>query len=221
MKQVNIHQLVAEETYEQCKEVLHDFNDDKRLKNLNAIVFLSLKSKGARNDLRPMTSEKFKTLVHEALSENIPIGFDSCTAWKFMQVVKDHPKRAFFDMVAESCESTLFSSYVNVKGEFYPCSFAEGCNNIKPLQVTTCHDFLQDIWEHEQTIAFRERLIKSGKNELKCRKCLLFEGKGQRQMCACSWGLDGKRRRYYSVGLHRSTEPFMDIRRSGKWLFLY
>ena len=26
---------------------------------------------------------------------------------------------------AEPCESTLFSSYIDVNGDFYPCSFAE------------------------------------------------------------------------------------------------
>lgn len=46
MDQVNIHFLLAEQTYEKALSVMEDMKTDERLKKLNALVFLSLKQKG-------------------------------------------------------------------------------------------------------------------------------------------------------------------------------
>ena len=46
MEQVNIHFMLAEETYDKCLEVLDDIKNDPRLKGVRALVILSLKKKG-------------------------------------------------------------------------------------------------------------------------------------------------------------------------------
>jgi hypothetical protein len=43
MRQVNMHYELAEETYKNAFTVLRDIQSDPRLKNMNALVFLSLK----------------------------------------------------------------------------------------------------------------------------------------------------------------------------------
>jgi len=46
MKQVNIHAMICEETFEDTIQLIEDIKNDSRLKKLNAVVFLSLKQKG-------------------------------------------------------------------------------------------------------------------------------------------------------------------------------
>jgi len=70
MKQINIHRLVAEETFNSCLEVMLDSLEDERLKALNAIVFLSLKPIGNRNNLNKLGTEKFKKLIDFAFENN-------------------------------------------------------------------------------------------------------------------------------------------------------
>ena len=89
MKQVNIHRLVADETYEACLEVMGDAQYDERLKDLNAIVFLALKPIGDRNNLNKLGTEKYKNLIDYAFKNNIRVGFDSCSAPMFLEAVKD------------------------------------------------------------------------------------------------------------------------------------
>ena len=46
MKQINMHFMISDETYDACMETLNDMITDPRLTELNAIVLLSLKKKG-------------------------------------------------------------------------------------------------------------------------------------------------------------------------------
>ena len=67
---------------------------------------------------------------------------------------------------AESCESAIYSMYIDVKGDFYPCSFSTEVENWKDngLSVLKCNDFIKDIWFNEKTRKFSEGVIK-------CRNC--------------------------------------------------
>ena len=176
LEQVNIHCMIAEETFNNAWETLQDRLTDSRLEKLKAIVFLSLKKKGRGKTFTPLAQDKFKKIVDFAMENNIGIGFDSCSAYKYLQSVKDHPEYKFFEMFSEPCESSAFSIYCNTKGEFFPCSFSEDGEFGEGLDVVNCDDFMKDIWNHPKTVAFRKNLLNTAsKNELKCRECPLFE----------------------------------------------
>lgn len=163
MKQVNIHQLLSENTYQQCLKLIDDVKNDKRLKKLNAVVFLMLKPKGDRNDFKQISAEHYKEVVNKALQCGISFGFDSCSANSFNKVTDNK-----FKTFSEPCESTLFSAYFNVDGKFFPCSFCEGEKGWEQgLELK--EDFLKDIWYNEKTIEFRKNLLKG------CRNCPMFK----------------------------------------------
>jgi MoaA/NifB/PqqE/SkfB family radical SAM enzyme len=174
-KQVNIHQLVAKETFHQCIDLFYDVKHDARLKNLNAVVLLKLKPVGRGSQYHLLRAPHFAGLIWQAMLEKIPLGLDSCSAYEFLQTVKGHPRYKQFAMLAESCESGLFSYYINVYGEGYPCSFCEPHFDEAQMgvDVLNCEHFLKDVWYHDVTRNWRQDLIATGDNPLKCRKCLL------------------------------------------------
>jgi MoaA/NifB/PqqE/SkfB family radical SAM enzyme len=167
MTQVNIHQLMAQESYGQIWDLIHDFKNDERLKKLNAIVFLSLKKKGRGYGYNRMPDNKFAEIVNYCLENGIRFGFDSCTACKFLKAIENRSNYSKIAQYAEPCESGLFSAYINTEGIFHPCSFAEGFGY--DLDVVKCEDFLQDIWYHPITIQWRKRLIENK------RECPLYD----------------------------------------------
>ena len=169
MTQVNIHYMISNETFDRAKELLNERLTDERISKLNAIVFLSLKPKGRtiKNFYTALPQEKFKELVEFALSNKIGIGFDSCSAPKFLNSVKDDKDYKRYETIAEPCESTLFSSYFNVEGKFFPCSFTEGTDGWEEgIDIISDEnsDFLKDLWYNERTKEFRN-------NTIKCREC--------------------------------------------------
>jgi len=165
MKQVNMHIMVSVETYDWVKETINDYHDDERLKGLNAIVFLSLKQKGRGESFKGISQEQFTDLVNLALSKKVPFGFDSCSANKFLKSVQGHKNFKSMEMMAEPCESTLFSAYINAAGAFFPCSFAEGNDDWKEgINVLEVNDFVKDVWENPRVKEFRSKLICNGRN---------------------------------------------------------
>lgn len=166
MKQVNIHMLVAEETYEDCLQLINDVKEDSRLKNLNAIVFLSMKPKGKRNTFNCLKdSAKYKKIIDYAFEKGVNIGFDSCSAPKFLEAVKDSKNYKQFETMAEPCESMLFSIYINTKGQVTPCSFME--DESEPIDMIKVKDFLKEVWYNKITTEFRKKLV----NNVDCRNC--------------------------------------------------
>jgi len=161
MKQTNIHQMISQETLHQVWETLDDIiHCEPRLKGLNAIVFLSLKQKGRGTGYTPLSSGEFATIVNFCIRNNISFGFDSCSAPKFLESVKGHEQEEQFKVVAEPCESTRFSAYIDVSGNFIPCSFMPGVNGWdRGLSVPECNDFVRDIWNHERTTLFRDKCV--------------------------------------------------------------
>jgi len=159
LKQVNIHQLVSKETFSDCMGIISDAINDERLKGLNAIVFLMLKPKGKRNTYHMVDKDQYKLLVDFALESGVNIGFDSCSAPAFLDCVKDNVNYKQYEMLAESCESTRFSCYVNVEGKLFPCSFCEGEDGHQGIDVVNCNDFAKDVWNNEDVIKFRNKLI--------------------------------------------------------------
>lgn len=166
MTQVNIHYMISQETYEKAFEIMNDIKEDPRLKKLNALVFLSLKTKGrSKGKYHQLTQDQFSNLTNYALENSVPFGFDSCSAQLFMKAVKGHVNENKMVQSAEPCESTLYSMYIDVNGDFYPCSFSTKTDGWDTgLSVLECDDFLKDIWFNEKTKNFRERVIS-------CRNC--------------------------------------------------
>jgi MoaA/NifB/PqqE/SkfB family radical SAM enzyme len=161
LKQANIHQLLSKETLIPVYKLLYDIQNDARLENLNAVVFLSLKQRGRGVSYHPITTPEFDNLVDILLENGIRFGFDSCTANKFMDYIKKNPRWCELEEYVEPCESGLFSAYINVKGAFYPCSFTE---NNEGISVVDCKDFLQDVWYNPSVVLWRNILLDGGRN---------------------------------------------------------
>ena len=165
-KQVNIHQLYSNETYDQCWEVAKDFGADPRLKGLNAIVFLFLKEKGrAKKGFTPITDfDKTQKLFAYLMENKIPFGNDSCGCGQVVKYFNTTNQNEYVQY-CEPCESSLFSIYINVKGEAFPCSFIEGTQGwergIDMLQVT---NFQKDVWYDPRMVTFRTRLLHNKRN---------------------------------------------------------
>lgn len=164
-KQINIHIMVSDETEDLIYHTLTDYLNDDRLNDLNAIVLLSLKQKGRGKKYTPLSQEKFDRLVSFAIDHNIPMGFDSCSANKFLTSVKDSPDYQKYEQCVEPCESGCFSSYINTQGLFFPCSFVEGEGEwVVGLDAVNCDNFVNDIWNHTRTKRFRSKLMELDRN---------------------------------------------------------
>ena len=165
MTQVNIHRCYHDENIHTTEEIINDIKNDPRLEKLNAIVFLALKKKGRGRGFNCASSTQFKGMIDLLLESGISFGFDSCSCGNWLNAVKDHPNYNQFFQMSDPCESSCFSIFIDTHGDFYPCSF---CENEKEWQtgisVLDCEDFIQDVWFHERTKAFRSKLLWNGRN---------------------------------------------------------
>lgn len=179
-KQVNIHQVFHDSTVSDCLHLIGQLKLDRRLTKLNAVLFLMLKPTGRARDIIPTkTINQFKLLLDKALDVGTPIGFDSCSAPLVLECTKYHLRANDIHKMIEPCEAFLFSSYANVKGEFFPCSFYENELKNKGLKVIMDTNFIKDIWYNETMNNWRVRLLNSSSNcncQLKtsCRNCPIF-----------------------------------------------
>lgn len=172
VKQVKIHYMLSEETYDKAFEIIDDISNDKQLRMMQAIVFLQYKAKGRNPDgFHPVLEiEKYRRLIEYCEKNNINYGFDSCSAHCFIECVKDRENSKELISMAEPCESGLFSSYISCKGIFYPCSFAEGEGEwVDGIDVLHCDNFLKDVWFNEKVVKWRKKLISE------CRECPIYE----------------------------------------------
>jgi hypothetical protein len=167
LKQVNIHQLLAEESFDQITDLLTDAQNDSRLSKLNAVVFLSLKKKGRGEGFSRLADDKFNYISNYCLDNGIRFGFDSCSSAKFLKAIEARKEYKDIAQLVEPCEATLFSGYLNTEAIFYPCSFAEGL--VEGIDVTKTLDFLQDVWYNPITIDWRKNLQKN------CRNCPIYD----------------------------------------------
>ncbi len=165
MKQVNIHHVIYAENHTETYEIFNDIKKDPRLEKLNAIVLLSLKKKGRaeKGDFHPMSQFEFTNMVNYALDHKISLGFDSCSAHKFMTAIKNHPDNKRMMEQCEPCESNLFSAYCSVDAEYFPCSFSEGL--VEGQSIISCKNFLDEVWNVGD---WRNKLLDNK------RKCVLY-----------------------------------------------
>lgn len=151
-KQINIHKLLSNETFLNTLSLLSDYRLGI-LPKVNSIVLLSLKPIGNRNTMTQIDYNNFKVIVEYGMKHNIPLGFDSCSANNFLKVVEGSPSYPIYETLAEPCESTLFSMYVNVEGKAFPCSFTEFGEG---LEIT---NNFEDVWFSDLFKDFRKKLF--------------------------------------------------------------
>lgn len=165
MRQVNIHLVYHSDNMPFVYEVLKDTKNDLRLAKLNAIVLLGLKNKGrGEHGFNSLSADKFAEIVEFAMSNEISIGFDSCSAPKYEKWVEESNKspelKKTMLQVAEPCESNLFSFYINCEGIAFPCSFMEEVGEWKQgIPVLDCDDFIGEVWNNPKFIEWRKKLL--------------------------------------------------------------
>ena len=172
---VNMHLLVSHETEKFVFEVLNDRLNDERLKDMGAIVLLSLKQKGRGKAFRKMDDEVYKKVIFFLQDNHISYGSDSCGANRLMASLKEYYKdkengEEQYKRVlgcVEPCESLLASVYVNVDGEVFPCSFIEGEQGWEhgiDLKDDRYKNFTTQVWNHPRVLEWRQ-------NALRCINC--------------------------------------------------
>lgn len=159
MKQANIHLLYHHDNMPFVHRIIEQAAS---IGGLNAVVLLCLKPMGRGKDLIPATYNQFADALSLGFYKGVRMGLDSCSTPKFERWARE----AHMDhlmVLAERCESSLFSAYVDVDGYAWPCSFAEGRGEIVPTPVGS--DFTEAWMAMEP---FRRRLLANG------RRCPLY-----------------------------------------------
>lgn len=150
---VNMHIVVSKDNMQHVEDVLQDIAT-KKVDGLRSVVFLRIKPCGrAKNMDCVVTEDMYTKLVKFCMENNISFGFDSCSATPVMEVLKKLGKEELCSC-CEPCESSKLSSYINVKGEYWSCSFAERTDFIKPINVL---DYMSvtDWWNSDEVLKVR------------------------------------------------------------------
>ena len=171
---VNIHCLLAQETLGSVDELITDLVEHFDYYDIKAVVFLSLKQKGRGEGFNPVTDKQFKDLMNKCFFYHIPFGFDSCSAPKFVDSIKERHDYDLMVRYVESCESCLYSLYIDTFGKFYPCSFMEKEGEwAQGINMHTVRDFRKEVWNEHRVLDWRKESMKylcSG-----CNKCRFFK----------------------------------------------
>jgi hypothetical protein len=168
VKQTNMHLLYHQNNLPFVYEVLDDIVQG--VVKPNACILLGLKPKNRGRSMSPLDSVNFGKLAEYAMLHKIPLGFDSCSAPKFSKWLaqNDTPNKVALEQQVEPCESGIFSLYLDVHGNAWPCSFCEDEVGITPINMLETNDFTADVWLHPAMVAFRERNIANQ------RACIVF-----------------------------------------------
>lgn len=171
LTQCNIHHMISNESFKDAWHLLHVRHSDSRLEKLNAIVFLSLKKKGrAVKGFTQLSQDLFDALVEYSYKNKIAIGFDSCSAFKYLKSIEDNLNYEEMARFVESCESSCFSMYINVEGKYFPCSFLEGVDDWHDGidMLSENFDFMENLWFDGHNIKFRNKVIKCRDEKMSC-----------------------------------------------------
>lgn len=168
---VNMHIVVSNDNLMHLKEVLQDIAD-KKVEGLKSVVLLRIKPKGraVKMDCK-ISLSVYEELVKFCMDNNISFGFDSCSATPVMEVLKKIG-RPELCASCEPCESSKLSSYINVKGEYWSCSFAEGTDFIKPINVLK-HSNVWSWWNSDEV-----KKVRFCKNPA-CKSCPIYNLDGE------------------------------------------
>jgi len=178
LAQINIHFMIAEETYNEALKLFELIKSDNKFDSVNAIVLLGLKQCGrAKSGFTKLSEEKFENLIKTAFAKDIGLGFDSCQANKFSNVISKMAnekliKREILNILQqmmEPCEGSCFSAYSNVAGVYYHCSFMEQSGKLNGFNLLSGN--FKDYWDGKtgDVNEWRKRLRESN------RSCPEFE----------------------------------------------
>lgn len=156
LKQINIHHMLCNETYDKAFTMMDKMHDNDN-SHINAIVFLWMKEQGRAKSgsVTPITQHQFNDIVDYAFKHDISIGSDTCGAQAMISALTALDKLTpEIKQNVEQCCSTRFSVFLSVDGQFYPCSFCDYINGIHIDDIET----FDDVWYSQQFNAFREQL---------------------------------------------------------------
>jgi hypothetical protein len=167
MKQINIHQLLSDNTVDSAIELLNTIKDDAILRKIDAVIFLTVKNKGEAKNQQLPTKTDYLRILQTALDNKINFGFDSCGAHVFLENFNNVMDNTTAEMnqLVTPCESCRESYYIDVNGNGHSCSFND---HSEPINVHEAKDFIKDVWNNEITVNFRNNLLKTS-----C-KCPIF-----------------------------------------------
>ena len=169
---VNMHIVVSKDNMPHVRDVLNDIAD-KKVDGLKSVVLLRIKPCGRAKHMDcTVTTDMYKELVTFCLSNNISFGFDSCSATPVMEVLKELGKEELCGC-CEPCESSKLSSYINVKGEYWSCSFAERTDFIKPISVLD-YNSVTNWWNSDEV-----KKVRFCKNPA-CESCPIYNLDGEK-----------------------------------------
>ena len=168
---VNMHIVLSKDNMPHISEVLKDVTE-KKVDGLQSIVFLRIKPKGraAKMDC-VIPYNVYFDIVSYCLDNKISFGFDSCSATPVIEVLKEIGRPELCSS-CEPCESSKLSSYINVKGEYWSCSFAEGTDFIKPIDVLS-YSAVSDWWNSDEV-----KKARHCKNPA-CKSCPIYNLDGE------------------------------------------
>lgn len=163
---VNMHIVVSKDNMPHLKDVLADIAN-KKVDGLKSVVLLRIKPKGRAAKMNcSLSHTDYKELITYCMDNNISFGFDSCSAKPVMDVLTEIGKPELCSC-CEPCESSKISAYINVKGEYWSCSFAEGTDFIKPINVME-YSHAYDWWNSDEVLK-----VRFCKNPA-CRSCPIY-----------------------------------------------
>lgn len=150
---VNMHLVLSKDNLNHVKSVLQDIADGK-VEGLRSVVLLRIKPKGRASKMDcTIPHSIYKELVTFCLDKNISFGFDSCSAVPVSKILTEIGKPELVSC-CEACESSKLSSYINVRGDYWSCSFAEDTDFIKPINVLE-YDSAIDWWNSDEVKRIR------------------------------------------------------------------
>ncbi|MCP3685231.1 MAG: hypothetical protein GY861_21415 [bacterium] len=162
VKRVNIQVVLSKETLPQLYSLISAWNVYFK-SNLNpSLILLFVKKKGRAISYSSVDWNELDNLVSLLCNQGIQIGSDSCGYHRLRRTF-DRLGVPYDIVFMDSCEATRFSIYANLRGEFFPCSFAEGEPGWeRGIPVSSVRSFLEDVWFSERFCLFREKLLSSG-----------------------------------------------------------
>ena len=183
---VNMHIVLSKGTIDHVMDVLKDLSktekrvvvdyktktatiirtcEDERLRHLRNVVFLRIKPVGRASNMdTTIDLNMFEKVINYCNENCINYGFDSCTAPDVVRVL-DKQGKSELSKYCESCESGRFSAYINVKSEYWHCSFAENDSRIKPINVLDYKN-ATEWWAGNNMKQFRKDM--NLRNEMHC-----------------------------------------------------
>lgn len=183
---INMHLLVSAETFDFVLEVLEDIKTEPRLRNLNAMVLLGLKQKGRGVSFNGATQEQYFHILDTCFEKKIPFGMDSCSANVFFKYTEAKGISKQFDSQVEACEALLFSAYVDVYGELYPCSFIEGEPGWEKGIKLIDYDTFSEVWRHHPRVLEWRNHCLGTIQDRGCNRCPMFDMVGgckEKELC--------------------------------------